>query len=125
MFMTIGIAAVLIFGKFLAGALIGASTAALIYRSRTTVRRVLRASFFAGTAFLFGAGLAGWADSHASFENGRRVEVAPWGEDLRFRNFIAENGLAISIALSAGVAAMINVGSHDRASGQDQLHPDR
>lgn len=112
--MTSGIVALLILGKYLVGALIGASTATLIYRSRITRRRVIRAAFVAGGAFLFGSGLAGWADSHASFENGRRIETSPSGEDLRLRNFIAENGLAISVVLSVAVAAVINSGSpHD------------
>jgi hypothetical protein len=123
MFLTPAIIVVLIVLKYLFGALIGASTTAIIYRTRATTRRVIRAAIFGGAAFLFGSGLAGWADAHASFENGRRMEIAPWGEDLRFRNFIAENGLVISIVLSVCVAAMINVGSQDNAT-HDRRQPD-
>ena len=111
MFTTSAIVSVLILGKYIVGALIGASTAALIYRSRISVKRLIPAAFVAGGAFLFGSGLAGWADSHASFENGHRMEASPSGEDLRFRNFIAENGLTISVVLSIASAAAISSGS--------------
>jgi hypothetical protein len=83
MFMASGIAAVIIAIKFLIGSLIGAATAGLIYRSRLTSRRVIRATLAAGIAYLFASGLAGWADSHAAFENGHRMDVAPWGRIFR------------------------------------------
>ena len=76
MFMTSGIAVVFIVVEYLIGALIGAATAALIYRSRTTGIRAIRAALVAGLAFVFGSGLAGWADSHAAFYNGRRMDIA-------------------------------------------------
>ena len=108
-------AAVLMLLRYLFGGLIGALTASLIYRKHTTTKRVIRAALFAGAAFLFGSGLGGWAGEHASFENGRRMEIAPWGEDLRVRNFIAENDLVICIVLSVSVAAIVNLGSSHQA----------
>lgn len=113
MFMTSRLAVVFIVIEYLIGAIIGTATAALIYRSRTTSIRAIRAALIAGLAFAVGSGLAGWADSHAAFYNGRRLDIAPWGEDLRLRNFIAENGVLISVALSIGASALVNLRSKD------------
>jgi len=111
MLMTSGIAPIIIAVKFLIGALIGAATAGLIYRSRLTSSRIIRATFLAGIAYLVASGLAGWADSHAAFENGHRMDVAPWGENLRLRNFVAENEIAICLAFSIVAALLGNARS--------------
>ena len=65
--------------------------------------------------FVLVSGIAGWADSHAAFENGRRMDVAPWGEDLRLRNAVAGNELLLCVIASVGIAALSNVGSRDRS----------
>lgn len=114
MFLTTGIVATIVGLKFAVGFIIGAATAKVMYRSRLTKARALRASLAAGVIFVLVSGIAGWADSHASFENGRRMEVAPWGEDLRFRNAIAGNELLLCVIASVGIAVLANVGAKDR-----------
>jgi hypothetical protein len=47
----------------------------------------------------------GLAKQH--FENVHRMETSPSGEDLRFRNFIAKNGLAISVVLCVAVGVAV------------------
>jgi hypothetical protein len=94
--------------KFLMGSLIGAALTALIFRSRFGRKLAIRGVLCAGVAFLLMSGIAGWADSHAAFENGQRMNVAPWGEDLRTRNFIAEHEIVLCVSASviATVLAM-------------------
>jgi hypothetical protein len=111
MFLTSGFAAVIIAIKFLIGAVIGLLVAALTFRSHLIRGRALRGAVFAGITYLLGSGLAGWADSHAAFQDGHRMNVAPWGEDLHVRNFIAENELAICVTTSALAAVLANVRS--------------
>jgi|HubBroStandDraft_4_1064222.scaffolds.fasta_scaffold149003_2 hypothetical protein len=111
MFMTTGIAVIFIVGKLLIGCLVGLLIAALIYRSRLNTRLGVRSALIAGVTYLLFSGLAGWADAHAAFQNGHRLAFAPWGEDLRLRNFIAENGLVICLAASAIAATLANVSS--------------
>lgn len=106
---TPGMAVITITAKFLVGCLVGLATAALILRSRLTVGQCIRSSVLAGFAFMMGSGAAGWADAHAAFQDGRRMDFAPWGEDLRLRNVIAENEMAMSLGLSVGAALLINV----------------
>jgi hypothetical protein len=62
-------------------------------------------------AFLLISGIAGWAGSHAAFMNGRRMDVAPWGEDLRLRNFIAQNEGLLCV-VGASIAAVFAAGRH-------------
>ncbi len=111
MFMTNGIVAVIIAAKLLMGSLVGLLIAALIYRSRFKIRLGVRSALFAGIAYLLASGLTGWADAHAAFQDGHRLAIAPWGEDLRLRNFIAENELVICLAASAVAAALASVSS--------------
>lgn len=114
MFMTSGIVAVLVGLKFAVGFIIGAATAKLIYRTHLTRARFLRASLAAGIVFVLVSGVAGWAGSHAAFENGRRLDVAPWGEDLRLRNAIAGNEVLLCLIASVGIAALANVKTNDQ-----------
>ena len=116
MFLTSGIVAMLVVLHFGAGFITGAITAMLIYRSRLTTSRVLRASVSAGVAFVLVSGVAGWAGSHAAFENGHRLDFAPWGEDLRFRNAIAGNETLLCLVASTGAAILVNVRTKDRTS---------
>ena len=106
MFLTGKLAWILILLKFVAGSVIGFILAALIYR-----KRLLRAAILAGIAFLLASGLAGWADSRAIFENGKRVSYAPDGEDLRLRNFLVENEIPIEFIASCAAALLAGVGS--------------
>ncbi len=106
MFVTSGFAAIIIAIKFVIGSLIGLAVAAIVFRSRLRFRHILRSALFAGVTYLLASGLAGWADAHAAFQDGHRLSVAPWGEDLRLRNFVAENELAICISTSVIAAAL-------------------
>jgi hypothetical protein len=115
MFLTSSMVALLVALKFGAGFIVGAATAKLIYRSRVTGARILRASLAAGVVFVLVSGVAGWADSHAAFENGRRMDVAPWGEDLRLRKAIAGNEILLCVIASIGIAALANVRTKDRS----------
>jgi hypothetical protein len=115
MFLTTGIVAVLVGLKFIAGFIIGAVTAMVMYRRRLTVAQTLRASLGAGVVFVLVSGVAGWAGAHAAFENGRRMDIAPWGEDLRFRNAIAENEILLCVITSIGIAALANVGTKNQS----------
>jgi hypothetical protein len=110
-----GIVAVLVGLKFIAGFIIGAVTAMVMYRRRLTVAQTLRASLGAGVVFVLVSGVAGWAGAHAAFENGRRMDIAPWGEDLRFRNAIAENEILLCVITSIGIAALANVGTKNQS----------
>ena len=74
-----------------------------------------QASFAVGVVFVLVSGVAGWAASHAAFENGQRMDIAPWGENLRFRNAIAGNEVLLSILASIGTAALANVGTKNRS----------
>jgi hypothetical protein len=80
-----------------------------MYRRRLTMPRTLRASLAAGVVFVLVSGVAGWAGAHAAFENGRRIDIAPWGEDLRIRNAIAENEVLLCVITSIGIAVLANV----------------
>lgn len=115
MFLTTGIVAVLVGLKFIAGFIIGAVTAMVMYRRRLTVAQTLRASLGAGVVFVLVSGVAGWVGAHAAFENGRRMDIAPWGEDLRFRNAIAENEILLCVITSIGIAALANVGTKNQS----------
>jgi hypothetical protein len=114
MFITSGIVIVIVALKFALGFVIGAATAKLIYRSRLTRIRTLRASLAAGVVFVLISGVAGWAGTHVAFENGRRMNVAPWGEDLRMRNAIAGNEALLCVSASIGIAALISVRTKDQ-----------
>jgi hypothetical protein len=101
--------AILIVIKLLVGFLIGLAVTALMYRSRLGPGLAIRGALFAGVAFLIASGIAGWAGSHAAFENGQRMDVAPWGENLWLRNRIADNELLICTASSVITALLAGV----------------
>lgn len=101
MFMTPGLALILIALKFGLGAVIGLGTVALVYRAR-----FVRGAVVGGVVFVLASGLAGWAGSHAAFANGRRLDVAPWGEDLWLRNRIADNETMICLVSTCGAALL-------------------
>lgn len=107
MFMTPGLAVVLIAMKLLFGALIGFVVARVAYRSRISNGLVIKGALFGGLAFLLASGVAGWAGSRAAFVNGHRLDIAPWGEDLWLRNRIAENEFGICL-VSACSAALLS-----------------
>ena len=115
MFVSSGFVAVLVGLKLAFGFIIGAGTANLIYRSRLTVARTKRASIVGGVVFVLVSCVAGWAGSHVAFENGRRMESAPWGEDLRLRNTIAGNESLLCVIASVATAAFANVGTKDQS----------
>jgi len=92
--------------KLCAGGAIGVGTLSLMYRFRPKLRVALIASIIAGVVFLLSCGVGGWADSHAEFVDGKRVDLASWGEDLRLRNFLAENTLLLA-TVSSSIAAFL------------------
>jgi hypothetical protein len=95
--------------KFLIGSGIGLVVAALIYRSRFGGWLAFRAAIFAGMGYLIATLIAGGAGLHAAFQNGQRVDVAPWGEDLWLRNRIVENETVLCIASSAIASLLAGV----------------
>jgi hypothetical protein len=106
MFLTPALAWFLIALEFLAGAVIGVVVVALVYRSRFNLRLAVRGAVLAGVAFLFAAGVAGWADSHVYFYNEKRLDVSPAGENLWWRNRIAEHETGIEVVSSCGAALL-------------------
>ena len=105
-FMTDGLAAILLGFKIVIGSLIGLIVAGIIYRSRFGFGIAVRGILLSSVAFLLVSGIAGWAGEHAAFQNGHRINVAPWGEDLRSRNLITENELMLCIVSSSGAACL-------------------
>ena len=83
--------------KSLAGAALGLIVTAIVRRSRTTIGLAIGGALLGTLGFLVGASLVGWADAHSAIENGRRLDTAPWGEDLRLRNRIVENAALIYV----------------------------
>ena len=96
-----GLVAVFIGFKLVIGSLIGLFVTALRYRSRLGFVVAVRAMVISGVVFVLVSGLAGL---HAAFQNGHRINVAPWGEDLRWRNLIAENELLLCIVSSSAAS---------------------
>jgi len=113
MLMTPELALFAIAFKLGAGCVIGLFSALVVYRSRITNGLLLRGAFFGGVAFLLAAGVAGWAGAHAAFNNSIPMDVAPWGEDLWWRNRIVKYEVVISIGCSciAGLLAGLRLGS--------------
>jgi hypothetical protein len=105
MFMTPVIGIIFILMLLVMGCIIGFVVVVLIYRSRITGGVVARGTIFAGLTFLFLALLCGWAGLHAAFYNGRRLPVGPSGEDLRFRNFLADHESVL--CLGGSIAASL------------------
>jgi hypothetical protein len=100
--------------QFVAGSVIGMSAAFSAYRSRFSARLAVRGALLGGLAFLLMSGIAGWSESHAVYHNGRRMAMAPGGEDLRLRNFLAENRLALCVASSALASLLAGIRSSKR-----------
>jgi energy-coupling factor transporter transmembrane protein EcfT len=118
MFMTSGIAMVIIAVEFLAGGVIGIAVVALIFRSKLRVGLALRAALFAGLAFLAMAGASGWAGAQAEFINGQRQDVTSWGEHLWLRNRLSAYEIPLCIGSSIAAAALTSVFSR-RTSSQE------
>jgi hypothetical protein len=81
------------------GLVIGFVTATLLLRSRMTPGAAFAGALLGSVGFLSGMFLAGWASMHEAFENGRRLDLSPSGEDLWLRNRIVEHEFAICVAL--------------------------
>jgi hypothetical protein len=114
MFLTGILVAVIVTIKLLVGAAIGLIVTAIIYRSRFRIVPAIRTAVFSAVAYLLISGLAGWADSHAAFQDGHRLDVAPWGEDLRLRNLIASNEVLLCVVGSVVTAVLLNIGFKKR-----------
>lgn len=97
--------------KVFIGAIVGAFTTWVIHRSHLRLRNLMMAALLSSFAYLLASGVAGWADSHAAFENGRRLDIAPWGEDLPTRNWIVEHKLLIALGSSVLVALVYGMWS--------------
>ena len=109
MFTPPGLAVFLILIKLVFGSLFGLVVVRVFYRSRFRVELAVRGAAAAGVVFLFVSGIAGWAGSHAVFQNGRRLDVAPWREDLQLRNFIVEHELLLCFVASSGAALLAGI----------------
>lgn len=120
MFIASEMAWVFIAIELLAGCVIGIAVLAMMYRSRLRLKVVMVGALVASVAFLFVSGIGGWADAHAEFVNGRRVDFASWGEDLRVRNFLAEDALPLATISSALAALLVGV-SFRRGQIQNSL----
>ena len=100
-----GIGAELIFGG-----IIGVVAVGVVFRSRFNAWLAVRAALLAGIAHIALTMLTGWAGLHVAYDgHGRRADFAPWGEDLRLRNFLSAYDLAIQIGGSAAVALLAGI----------------
>jgi len=100
MFMSWPLLIYLLFATLLIGSVVGVAETALLYRSQLTARAFLKGVVFGAIGFLAGSFLAGWGDEHPYFLNGKRMDRAPWGENLWLRNRLAENGILLSLLLA-------------------------
>ncbi len=107
MFISSQMAFVFIATELLAGCAIGVVTLAISYRGLPKLRVAVIGALISGLVFLIICGVGGWAGEHAEFINGKRVDFASWGEDLRLRNFLAENGLILAAASSASAGLLV------------------
>jgi hypothetical protein len=101
MLMTWQILVLLILVKVLIGSVIGVAETGILYRSQSTPRAFLRGIVLGVLGWLTGAFLAGWGDAHSYFFNGKRMDQAPWGENLWLRNRLAENEILLSLLLAS------------------------
>jgi hypothetical protein len=95
--------------KLFAGGVIGFTTAWLVLRSKLTLKASVRTAVVSSSLFILSFPFVGWARSHEAWLNGRRLDVAPWGENLRLKNRIADNEALICIGppiLAAGAIAL-------------------
>jgi hypothetical protein len=100
MFMTVELAIYIIIFKAIFGATIGAVESAFFYRGLLKWPGMLRGISLGIFGFLTGSFLAGWASQHEAFYNGKRVDVAPWGENLWLRNRVVEYKFLLSFLLA-------------------------
>lgn len=91
--------------QFLAGAAVGVTVTAIVLRFRLRLKLAVGAAFVCGVVWVAVSVLAGWAGMHAVISDGHRLDIAPWGEDLRTRNWVAEHEAAIETCSSA-IAAL-------------------
>ncbi|SRR5258708_1497698 len=96
----------LILDKVLMGSVIGVVETALLYRSQSTPRAFLTGIVLGVSGWFTGGFLAAWGNSHSYFFNGKRMDQAPWGENLWLRNRLAENQILLSLFL-ASIAVFI------------------
>jgi len=101
MFVTSQMALIFVAIELCAGSVIGIVTLAIMYRSRLRSKVAVTGVIVSSLVFLFACGVGGWADSHFEFVNGKRADFASWGEDLRVRNFLAENEFILAAGSSA------------------------
>jgi len=101
MFITWQLAILIILMNVLLGSVIGVVGTALLYRSQSTPRDFLKGIVLGVLGWLTGGFLAGWGDAHSYFLNGKRMDQAPWGENLWLRNRLAENGILLSFLLAS------------------------
>jgi hypothetical protein len=92
--------------KALMGIGVGLVVTALLYRSKLTPGAFLRGVVLGAVGYVAGSSLATWGASHSYILNGKRMDQAPWGENLWLRNRFAEHGLLLSLLL-ASVAVFI------------------
>jgi hypothetical protein len=109
MFMTSGIAIVIIVAEFLAGCVIGLVVVALMLRSKLHLRPALQGAVISGVVLLLMAGVTGWAGAHVEFLNGQRQDVTSWGEHLWLRNRLSEYQLPLCIGSSIVAAVLTSL----------------
>jgi hypothetical protein len=115
MFVTSQMAWIGILLEICAGCVIGLVTLALVYRARLRLRLAITGALVSSVVFLVFCGVGGWADSQTEFVNGRRVDFSTSvGEDLRIRNYLAENALLLAIASSSLSALLFGIASKRR-----------
>ena len=95
--------------KLVIGAVIGLIVVFAINRRQTTKGLLLRGVLLGAVGFLIASVIVGWAGSHEAFLNGRRVDVAPWGENLWLRNRIVEHEALVCILGSCLFAALVGL----------------
>jgi len=100
MFMTPSLAIFIALLTALMGSVVGVVETALLYRSQLTPRAFLKGVVFGAIGCLVGSFLSNWGDDHSYFLNGKRMDRAPWGENLWLRNRLAENGILLSLLLA-------------------------
>jgi hypothetical protein len=109
MFMTSGLAMIIIAAEFLAGCVIGVAIVGLMLRSQLRLRLALRGAAFAGVALLIMAGVTNWAGEHAEFINDQRQDVTSWGEHLWLRNRLSAYQVPLCVGSSVLAAVLTSV----------------
>jgi len=86
------------------GSAIGLCTAGVIFGAHLTKKTACQVMIASATVFLASTWICGWAGEHSAIVNGQRLDIAPWGEDLRIRNWFAENEAWLSFGGSFAAA---------------------